>query len=81
MPKNSAPGTVPVIVIDARMVSDQPHGIARYVTVTTTAIERMLKKQRVHIHRVGPAPVRIGNVMTVACFIEVDDETLQAIGL
>lgn len=54
------------------------HGIARYVTVTTAAIERMLKRQGLHIHRLG-APVRIGAVLTVACFIEVDDITLGAI--
>lgn len=54
-------------------------GIARYVTVTTAAIERMLKKLGVNVHRLGP-PVRIGSVLTVACFIEVDDITLRALG-
>lgn len=57
----------------------QQHGIARYVTVTTTAIERMLKRQQVHIHRLGP-PVHIGQVLTVACFIEIDEQTLSALG-
>jgi len=57
----------------------QANGIARYVTVTTAAIERMLKKQGVHVYRLGP-PVRIGSVMTVACFIEIDDITLRALG-
>ena len=56
------------------------HGIARYVTVTTAAIERMLKKQGLHIHRLGP-PVKIGNVLTLACVIEVDDMTLHAVGV
>ncbi len=54
------------------------HGIARYVTVTTTAIERLLKRQGLNIHRLGP-PIRIGSVMTVACFIEIDEVTLNAI--
>lgn len=54
-------------------------GIARYVTVTTAAIERMLKKQGVNVRRLGP-PVRIGSVLTVACFIEIDDVTLRALG-
>lgn len=54
------------------------HGIARYVTVTTAAIERMLKKQGLNVHRLGP-PLRIGQVLTVACFIEVDAITLQAL--
>lgn len=57
----------------------QRTGIARYVTVTTAAIERMLKKQGLNVHRLGP-PMRIGAVLTVACFIEVDDITLKAIG-
>lgn len=57
----------------------QENGIARYVTVTTSAIERMLKKQGVNVHRLGP-PLRIGSVMTVACFIEIDDITLRALG-
>lgn len=58
----------------------QENGIARYVTVTTAAIERMMKGLGLHIHRLG-APVRIGSVLTVACFIEVDEITLKAIGM
>lgn len=58
----------------------QENGIARYVTVTTAAIERMMKGLGLHIHRLG-APVRIGSVLTVACFIEVDEITLRAIGM
>lgn len=57
----------------------QANGIARYVTVTTAAIERMLRKQGVNVHRLGP-PIRIGQVLTVACFIEIDDITLKALG-
>jgi acyl homoserine lactone synthase len=56
------------------------NGIARYVTVTTAAIERLMKKLNLSVHRLGP-PVRIGNVLTVACFIEVDHQTLRAVGL
>jgi len=57
----------------------QANGIARYVTVTTAAIERMLKKQGVNVHRLGP-PIRIDGVLTVACFIEIDQQTLTALG-
>jgi acyl homoserine lactone synthase len=56
------------------------NGIARYVTVTTAAIERMLKRLDLHVHRLGP-PIKIGHVLTVACFIEVDEQTLRAIGM
>lgn len=57
----------------------QAHGIARYVTVTTAAIERLLRKQGVNVHRLA-APLRIGNVLAVACFIEIDDITRRALG-
>ena len=57
----------------------EAHGIARYVTVTTAAIERMLRKQGLNVHRLGP-PIRIGQVLTVACFIEIDAITLGALG-
>ena len=56
------------------------HCIVRFVTVTTTAIERLLKRQGLNIHRIGP-PIRIGVAMTVACIIEVDDVTLHAVGV
>ena len=39
-----------------------------------------MKGLGLHIHRLG-APVRIGSVLTVACFIEVDEITLKAIGM
>jgi len=55
------------------------NGIARYVTVTTAAIERMMKKLGLSVHRLGP-PIRIGSVLTVACFIEIDHVTLRAVG-
>lgn len=56
------------------------NGIIRYVTVTTVAIERLLKRQGLNIHRVGP-PIRIGIALTVACIIEVDGITLDAVGV
>jgi acyl homoserine lactone synthase len=56
------------------------NGISRYVTVTTAAIERLLRKQGLSMHRLC-APVRIGRVLTVACVIEVDATTLAAVGV
>lgn len=53
-------------------------GINRYVTVTTPIMERMLKHQGLHIHRIGPA-IKIGIAAAVACVIEVDEITLNAI--
>lgn len=53
-------------------------GIERYVTVTTAAIERLLKKQGLSVHRLA-SPIRVGAVLTVACFIEVDEVTRRAL--
>lgn len=55
------------------------HGVTRYVTVTTPVMERMLRQQGVHIHRIGPS-IRIGIASAVAIIIEVDDQTLAAVG-
>ncbi len=46
-------------------------GIKHYVTVTTTAIERMLRRAGVIIHRFGP-PVVIGVENAVALLIDID---------
>jgi acyl homoserine lactone synthase len=58
----------------------QDNGIARYITVTNVAIERLLKKLGLNVHRVGP-PIRIGAVLTVALFIEIDEITAGALGV
>ncbi|HVZ45007.1 MAG TPA: acyl-homoserine-lactone synthase [Ramlibacter sp.] len=54
------------------------HGVVRFVTVTTTAIERMLRKLGVDVRRLG-APLRVGAVMTVACAIELNEITRRAV--
>ena len=56
------------------------NGIKRIVTVTTTAIERLMKRQGLHIHRIGP-PIQIGVAMSVACIIEIDEVSFGAVGL
>ncbi|QDL55779.1 acyl-homoserine-lactone synthase [Rhodoferax aquaticus] len=56
------------------------NGIKRYVTVTTPILERMLKRQGLNIHRIGP-PIKVGVAAAVACFIEVDNITLSAVGV
>lgn len=56
------------------------HNIVRYVTVTSAPVERLLKRQGVNICRLGP-PIRIGQVLTVACAIEIDEVTARALGL
>lgn len=49
-------------------------GIARYVTVTTVAVERLISKSGVNLSRLG-SPIKIGRVLTVACSIEIDEVT------
>lgn len=73
---NFGPLSIALMAEAARFA--QARGISRYVTITTAAIERLLKRQGLHIHRLG-SPKRIGQVLTVACFIEVDEITLAAV--
>lgn len=47
------------------------HGIDRYVTVTTTALERLVRRAGVAVERLGP-PVQIGIEQAVALYIDVD---------
>lgn len=47
------------------------HGIDRYITVTTTALERLVRRAGVAITRLGP-PVQIGIEQAVALYIDVD---------
>lgn len=53
-------------------------GITRYVTVTTTAVERLLARSRIEIRRFGP-PIRIGSVNAVALAIELGEQTHEAL--
>jgi acyl homoserine lactone synthase len=46
------------------------HGIERYVTVTTTAIERLLRHAGVVVTRLGE-PMALGAGMAVALYVEV----------
>ena len=53
-------------------------GITRYVTVTTTPIERMLRKTGMDISRLG-APVQIGVERAVALDIAISPKTHTAL--
>ena len=46
-------------------------GIEQYVTVTTTAIERLLRRAGVVVSRFGP-PIRIGVENTVALYVDIE---------
>lgn len=53
------------------------NGIDRYVTVTTTSLERLVRRAGVAVTRLGP-PVQIGIEKAVALYIDVD-ATYQAL--
>lgn len=55
------------------------HGIARYVTVTATAIERMLRRAGVVTERVG-APLKMGAETAVAIYVDIA-ASMQSLGL
>lgn len=52
--------------------------ITSYVTVTTTAVERLLVRARIATRRFGP-PLRIGNVNAVALSIDLGEQTHEAL--
>jgi acyl homoserine lactone synthase len=74
-PKHQSTGfgfsEIPVKMMQAVVRFAQHNGIKRYVTVTTVAVERLLRHLGVNISRIG-APIKIGRVSTVACSIEID---------
>jgi acyl homoserine lactone synthase len=53
-------------------------GITSYVTVTTTAVERLLARARIDMRRFGP-PIRIGSVNAVALTIALGEQTHEAL--
>lgn len=54
------------------------HRITHYVTVTTTAVERLLVRAKIATRRYGP-PVRIGNADTIALSIDLGEQTHEAL--
>jgi acyl homoserine lactone synthase len=53
-------------------------GISRYVTVTTTPIERLLRRTGIEVSRLG-APIRIGVENAIALEIAVSPQTRNAL--
>lgn len=65
-------------VLQTAMIFAQRMGITRYVTVTTTPIERLLRRTGVEMYRLG-APLQIGVERTVAIDWVVSPQTLAAL--
>jgi acyl homoserine lactone synthase len=56
------------------------HRIRHYVTVTSVALERLMKAGGVPLVRLGDGRAqRIGKVLTVACWIAIDEPLRQAL--
>ncbi len=69
---------IPIRMMQRAFQFARDNGIERYVTVTTVAIERMLRRLGIETHRYGP-PMQIGCEMTVAFWIEIDANTEAAV--
>jgi len=55
-------------------------GIRQYIVVTSVSFERLLVRIGLPIYRFqGLAPQRIGKVNTVACWVDINDQTLYAV--
>lgn len=51
------------------------HDIDHFVTVTSVALERLLKRTGLPIHRFGDGKAqKVGKVLTVACWVDVDQQ-------
>lgn len=55
------------------------HGVKRFITVSPLGVERLLRRLGVHSHRAGP-PLVVGGHALFACWIEVDGQSLRAMG-
>jgi len=56
------------------------NGLSHFVFVTSAALERLLKRIGLPMYRFGNGKaVRIGNVLSVACWLEVNDQFEQAV--
>ncbi len=56
------------------------NGIRHYVFVTSVAVERLLKRAGLPLRRFGDGRAqKVGKVLSVACWIDIDDETRRAV--
>ena len=61
------------LLLDAVQFAIQ-HQINQYVLVISVAVERLVASSGVVLHRFGP-PIRIGRVLSVACWVDIDAHT------
>lgn len=65
--------TARLLLVDSVRFAVQ-YGVTQFVLVTSVAVERLIAGTGVVIHRFGP-PRRIGRVMSVACWVDIDAHT------
>ncbi len=66
-------GSVAMSMIRTVFDFAEQHGVKQYVTVTSVALERLLKKIAIPIHRFGDEKSQhLGKVNSVACWIAVN---------
>jgi acyl homoserine lactone synthase len=63
--------TARALLVDTLRFALDNH-ITQFVLVTTVAVERLIASTGVRLHRFGP-PTRIGRVMSVALWVDIDD--------
>jgi acyl homoserine lactone synthase len=58
----------------------EQNGIRQYVTVTSVALERYFRRIGVPMRRiVSSVAINLGNVYSVACYIDINDELRVAV--
>lgn len=68
---------IPVRMLQRAVQFAKQNGIDSYVTVTTVAVERLMRNLGLIVHRFGP-PMRIGKVMTLALWFDIGGNTEAA---
>lgn len=68
------------VLLAAAVDAARERGATRLITVSPLGIERLLHRMGVHAHRAGP-PVLVDGKPVFACWIEIDEQTVTALGL
>lgn len=67
-------------LLAAVVSSAAKRGARRLITVSPLGVERLLYRMGVHAHRAGPPSIIDGKAI-FACWIEIDDRTISALGI
>lgn len=69
---------IPMRMVQMAVRFAQENRIQRYVSVASVAVDRMFRKAGIHMTRLGE-PMKIGDVLTVAVTLEIDEQTHYAL--